>query len=104
MAFHAVLDYLGEEGAGFGYACSTDGIDWSSAALVHTPTGCRTPFGLIPLSPAEVTRMRPEILAWGAVNASQLDSPNSQLSWTFYTYNAPSGYEVFQAAITYLAW
>ena len=103
-AFHAVIDYLNEEGAGCGYACSADGFTWSSAALVRTPTGCRTPFGLIPLTPSEATRMRPEIIAWGAVNASQLDAPKSSLMWSFYTRNTASGYEAFQASITYLAW
>lgn len=103
-AFHAVIDFLGEEGSGFGYTSSVDGITWSPATLVRTPTGCRTPFGLIPLTAAEVARMRPEILAWGAVNASQLDAPNSSLAWSFYTRNTASGYEAFQAAITYLAW
>jgi hypothetical protein len=101
--FHAVYDSLGTEAQGFGYTCSDDGLHWESGVVVSTPTGCRTPFGLIELTPAEVTRMTPAILAYGTINATQLAAPNSSLQWSFYTHNDASGYEVFRASITYLA-
>ena len=102
--FHAVYDSLGTESRGFGYTCSDDGLTWGPGVVVSTPTGCRTPFGLIALTPAEVEEMAPAIVAFGAVNASQIGAPNSSLAWSFYTYNTAPGYEVFQASITYLAW
>ena len=102
-AFHAVYDNLAGEGEGFGYVCSDDGFHWETGAVVRTPGGSRTPFGLVPMEAAEIARMTPAILEFGALNASQLAAPNSSLQWSFYTQNA-QGYENFVAAITYLSW
>jgi hypothetical protein len=103
-AFHAVFDYLGSEGAGFGYACSADGLAWARAALVAVPGGCRTPFGLLPMTAAEAAARRADVLAYGIVNATSIDAPNTALQWLFYTVDDAHGYENFRAAIVQLEW
>lgn len=103
VGFHAVYDSLSSEALVFGYTCSDDGLEWAPGVVVRTPTGCRTPFGLIDMTPQEVKRMTPYILSFGALNASEIGAPNSSLAWSFYTVNS-GGYENFQASITYLSW
>lgn len=102
-AFHVVFDYLSAEGTGFGYACSADGLEWATAALVAVPGGCRTPFGLLPMTPAEVAARRADVLAFGVVNASSFDAPDTALQWLFYTQTV-NGWEEFRAGIVQLAW
>jgi hypothetical protein len=102
-AFHAVFDYLSAEGVGFGYACSDDGLDWALAALVAVPGGCRTPFGLLPMTPAEIAARRADVLAYGVVNASSFDALNTTLQWLFYT-QTNDGWEEFHTGIVQIAW
>jgi len=102
--FHAVFDFLGREAEGFGYACSADGLEWEQAALVAVPGGCRTPFGLLPMTPAEASARRADVLAYGVVNASSIDAPNTALHWLFFTANDAGGYENFRAAIVQIEW
>ena len=89
--YQVVHDDLNAEADGFGYGCSLDGVQWPPTALVPLPGGCRTPFGLVPMTPAEVAVHTPAILAWGAVNATQLNASGSSLSWLFYTAYPPGG-------------
>lgn len=104
-AFQAVYDLLNNEGQGFGYACSaTGGMDWEPGVLVAVPGGCRTPFGIVPVTPAEAKRLTPLILAYGAINATQVNAPNTQLNWLFYTKDDPSGWEAFHAGVVQLSW
>jgi len=102
-AFHAVFDYLGAEASGFGYACSDDGLAWARAALVAVPGGARTPFGLLPMTPAEEAARRADVLAYGVVNASAFGAPGTALQWLFYTQTV-GGFEEFRAGIVQLEW
>ena len=107
-AFHTVYDGgAGLQGAGFGYACSEDGLEWSPGVGVGYPfgTSARTPFGLVPLSQAEVAARAEEIVAYGVLNRTQLHAPNSSLSWLFLTgHSANETWEHFQTSIVYLSW
>lgn len=102
-AYHLVIDWIGREGEGFGYACSQDGVTWDPATMVKTPTGCRTPFGLLPMTTQEVDAFAAAILAYGVINATQLHAPNTALQWAFYTRNT-GAWEVFQTSIVQLDW
>ena len=123
-AFHMVYDDLTAERRGFGYACSHDGLNWQHGVNVALPDGARTPFGLLPLSAAEKTTRRADILAAGVVTAAELDAKNTSLQWAFYTgqhfpvrtggdsqqgvegqsRSKTGGWEGFKAAIVQLAW
>lgn len=102
-AFHAVHDFIAQEGTGFGYACSDDGLDWQPSAMVHVPGGTRTPFGLVPMTDAEITTWAPAIVAYGILNASMVNAPNTSLQWAFFTAQRPT-WEEFFATIVQLAW
>eukprot|EP01052_Picozoa_sp_SAG31_P034676 SAG31_NODE_4085_length_3602_cov_1.971168_2_plen_120_part_00 len=118
-----VYDDLSGERRGFGYACSQDGLTWQHGVNVALPDGARTPFGLLPLSPAEKAARRADILAAGVLTAAELDATNTSLQWAFYTGHFPvrtsadarqhegaqartstGGWEGFKAAIVQLAW
>lgn len=103
-AFQLVMDAIGSEGTGFGYATSEDGLVWSPAALVPTPGGCRTPFGLVPMTPAEVAARTPDVLRYGVINASRVGAPETSLQWLFYTQQGGGAFEAFRAAIVQLSW
>eukprot|EP01050_Picozoa_sp_SAG11_P034747 SAG11_NODE_12408_length_705_cov_1.105611_2_plen_62_part_01 len=60
-----VYDDLSDERRGFGYACSHDGLVWQRGVSVTLPDGARTPFGLLPLTPAEMAARRADVLAAG---------------------------------------
>jgi len=45
--YYAIFDFLSNEGAGFGFAYSLDGVQWDQGQLITVPGGCRTPLGLI---------------------------------------------------------
>jgi len=100
-AFHLVMDFIGQEGLGFGYACSEDGLNWEKATLVKVPGGCRTPFGLLPLTDTEVKSWTPAIRAYGAIN--NVSAVNTSLQWLFYTVE-DSSWENFVTAIVQLQW
>jgi hypothetical protein len=112
-AFQVVHDVINAEARGFGYGCSDDGLNWPQTTVVPLPFGCRTPFGLVPMTAAEVAARTADILAYGVLNATQIGQPNSSLSWLFYTScpppggdycigNANGGFEEFYAAIVWL--
>jgi len=67
--------------AGFGYACSEDGLVWSPGMTVAVPGGARTPFGLIPLTAGEQAARRADVLAAGVLNASTYNAANTSLQW-----------------------
>ena len=99
--FQVVMDNLADEGAGFAYGCSDDGLHWEATSLVKVPTGTRTPFGLLPLTPSEVEQWTEAILAYGVI--SNVSATNTSLQWAFYTVNQ-GPWEVFFASIVQLAW
>ena len=111
--FQVIHDVINAEASGFGYGCSLDGLNWPPTAVLPLPFGCRTPFGLVPMSPAEVASRTPDILAYGRINATQLNLPGSSLSWLFFTSCPPpggdgcigsgKGFEEFWAMIMYFA-
>ena len=101
--FHVVIDNLGGEAYSFGYGCSADGISWARTAPVAVPGGARTPFGLLPMTPAEVAARTADILGYGVLNASSLNAPNTSLQWLFFSQNA-GAWENFRAAIVQLRW
>lgn len=102
-AFHLVIDYIGQEGRGFGYACSDDGLVWGTASLIPVPGGARTPFGLLPLTDAEVATWAPAIIEYGIINASGVGAANTSLHWLFYSAETPQ-WEEFRASIVQLRW
>lgn len=103
-AFHLVIDYLGREDVGFGYGCSTNGLDWEKATLVPVPGGARTPFGLVPLTDSEVAAWTPAIIKYGVINATDIGARNSSLQWLFYSVNTPANWEEFRSSIVQLRW
>ena len=103
-SFQAVFDDIWGEASGFGYSCSaTGGLDWEPAVRVPIPGGCRTPFGMIPMTHAEVIKFTPEILAYGVINATRIGAPNTTLSWFFYTVRQ-GAWEVFRTALVQQVW
>lgn len=120
-SFHMVYDDLSAERQGFGYACSHDGLTWQRGVNVALPDGARTPFGLLPLTPAEMAARRADILAAGVLTVGELNATNTSLQWAFYTGQhfpasgaeqrketqlrfGTGGWEGFKAAIVQLAW
>jgi len=106
-AFHAVYD--GGTNPGFGYACSEDGLDWAPGVGILYPAAksVRTPFGLVPMTAAEVAAREADILAFGALNATQLHAPNTSMQWLFVTAhgkNETENWETFQTSIVQLSW
>jgi hypothetical protein len=101
--FQVVIDSLGNEAHGFGYGCSADGLAWERTVDVAVPGGVRTPFGLLPMTPAEVAARTPDILAYGVLNTSSLAAPNTSLQWLFYSQTS-GGWEEFRAAVVQLKW
>lgn len=102
-AFQVVIDNLGGEAAGFGYGCSEDGLHWERTTAVAVPGGTRTPFGLLPMTPQEVSDRRADILGYGVLNASSIAAPNTSLQWLFYSQTV-GGWEEFRAGIVQLKW
>lgn len=112
-AFQVVHDAIGAEAVGFGYGCSADGIHWPPTVVVKLPFGARTPFGLLPMTQAEIALHTPDILRYGVINASQIGAPGTSLQWLFYTACPPpggdycigvgSGFESFYTAIMQLS-
>ena len=103
-AFHAVYD---SGGASFGYACSEDGLTWAPGHGVKYPAAhdVRTPFGLVPMTVAEVAAREADILSYGALNRTQLRAPNTSLQWLFLTaHSANESWEHFQTSIVQLSW
>lgn len=103
-AFHVVIDNLAAERDGFAYGCSEDGLSWGATRLVAVPGGCRTPFGLLPMTPAERAARRADIIAYGVLNATTIDAPNTSLQWLFYSQTGSDGFEAFRTAVVQLAW
>ena len=102
--FQVVHDVINGEKVGFGYGCSADGLTWPATTVIPLPQGCRTPFGLVPMTPAEVAARTPDILRYGSINETQLAAPGAALAWLFYTVTPPGGdFEAFWAAIFYFA-
>jgi hypothetical protein len=86
------------------YACSSDGMSWEPGQRVAVPGGSRTPFGLVPMTSAEVSLRTADILAYGVLNQTQqLHAPNTTLSWLFYTVTE-GGWEVFRSSVVQLSW
>ena len=102
--FHLIIDYIGLEGSGFGYACSSNGLDWDKAILITIPGGARTPFGLLPMSDAEVKSFTPAIIAYGIINAAEIGALNTSLQWLFYSVNTAHNWEEFRTTIVQLKW
>jgi hypothetical protein len=110
-AVMAVFDYIGQEGTGFGIACSQDGVTWPRGALVPTPGGARTPFSLLPMTPADVRANRAALLEGGvsaAVVAAweeevEVEVGGSAPYWLFYSQQV-GGYEVVRTALVTLSW
>lgn len=102
-AFQLVIDWIGQEGDGFGYACSDDGLAWEPAVFVKSPGGCRTPFGFVPMTAAEITEWTPSIVAYGVINASQIGAHNTSMAWLYYSQQQ-GGWEVFRAAFVQFQW
>jgi hypothetical protein len=119
-----VYDDLSAERRGFGYACSQDGLTWEHGVNVALPDGARTPFGILPLTPAEKAARHADILAAGVLTAADLNKTNTSLQWVFYTgqhfptlgtaegrvtseimsRSQTGGWEGFKASIVQLAW
>lgn len=55
------------------------------------------------MTPAETAARRADVLAYGVVNASSFDAPNTTLQWLFYTQTT-NGWEEFHAGIVQIAW
>ena len=106
-AFHVVFDDLADETAGFGYSCSADGLNWEPAVMVPLSSGCRTPFGLVPMNATEIDRMREAILSFGVLGADKImtigTANSSSLQWLFRT-RQEGAWEVFQTAIVQLVY
>jgi hypothetical protein len=105
-AFQAVYDG-GAFNPGFGYACSEDGLAWAPGVGVKYPaaSSVRTPFNLVPMTAAEGAAHEADILAYGALNRTQLHAPNTSLQWLFLTaHTANETWEHFQASIVQLSW
>ena len=98
-----VHDALDSESSSFGVSCSSNGLQWAASTLVAIPGGCRTPFGLVPMTAAEKRMHRDAILDYGVVTQKQLDDERSALQWLFYSANRQGWEEVF-AAVVYLWW
>ena len=98
-----VHDALNSESSSFGLSCSSSGLQWAASVLVAIPGGCRTPFGLVPMTAAEKQMHRDAILDYGAVTRQQLEDERSALHWLFYSANRRGWEEVF-AAVVYLWW
>ena len=104
-AFHAVYD--GGANPGFGYACSEDGLTWSKGVGVFYPAAksVRTPFGLVPMTAAEVAAHEADILSHGVLNRTQIYATNTSLQWLFLTaHSANESWEHFQSSIVQLSW
>jgi hypothetical protein len=106
-AYHAVYDGGGHPG--FGYACSEDGLAWAPGVAVTTPSfsSVRTPFGLVPMTAAEVTAREADILSYGVLSAAELRAPNTSMQWLFFTghvANATDNWETFSSSIVQLSW
>ncbi len=102
-AYHVVIDNLGDEARTFAYGCSADGLSWGRTVPVAVPGGVRTPFGLLPMTAAEVAAREADILAFGVLNATSISAPNTSLQWLFYSQTEGS-WENFRAAIVQLRW
>jgi hypothetical protein len=98
-----VHDALDSESSSFGLSCSSSGLQWAPSVRVKIHGGCRTPFGLVPMTAAEKRVHRDAILDYGTVTPQQLDDERSALHWLFYSANRPGWEEVF-AAVVYLWW
>ena len=108
-AFHAVYD--GGANPGFGYGCSEDGLAWTPGVGIKYPTeaSVRTPFGLVPMTEAEVAAREADILSAGVLNRAQLHAPNTSMQWLFLTghgknENKSASWEHFQTSIVQLSW
>jgi hypothetical protein len=111
-AFQVVHDVINAESKGFGYGCSDDGLNWPPTQVIPLPFGCRTPFGLVPMTPDEVQRHAADIVAYGVINSTQIAKPNTSLQWFFYTSCPPpggdycigngAGFESFYASIVWI--
>lgn len=104
-AFHAVFD--GGAHPGFGYACSEDGISWGvGVGVPYTAAqSVRTPFGLVPMTAAEIKDREKDILDYGVLTPAQLHAPNTSLQWVFLTaHNNADNWEHFSASIVQLKW
>jgi hypothetical protein len=106
LKFHAVYDDLSAESVGFGYTCSDDGLRWSKGTRVLMPNGTRTPFGLLPLTAAELAARKADVLSYGVLNESSFGAANTSLQWAFYTTRSVAGsrWEGFRASIVQLSW
>ena len=91
------------QGRGFGYVCSNDGLAWQRGSVVAVPGGTRTPYGLLPLTTAELVRRRADVLRYNVIDAAGYDKPNTSLQWSFYTVEV-GGWEEFRASIVQLTW
>ena len=56
------------------------------------------------MTAAEAAARRADVLAYGVLNASTIDAPNTALQWLFYTQTGADGFEAFRSAIVQLAW
>jgi hypothetical protein len=70
------------------YACSEGGLAWAPDHGVKylAAHDVRTPFGLVPMTVAEVAAREADILSYGrALNRTQLRAPSTSLQWLFWT-------------------
>ena len=96
--FLAVYDDLRHESVGFSRACSGDGVVWGGSSLVPVPGGARTPFGVLPMTSAEVAEHAARIAAYGTTTVPELKKQNATLAWLFYTATV-GGWERFRSAV-----
>ena len=99
-----VYDDLSSQRAGFGFACSGDGLAWGRGTRVPVPGGTRTPFGLVRMLPSELRARRRDVLRYGVLNETTIDAPDTALYWLFYTVQAEERWEVFRTSIVQLRW
>ena len=88
-------------------SCSEDGLEWEAGVGVRYPaaSSVRTPFGLVPMTAAEIEAREADILAFGALNRTQLHAPNTSLQWLFLTaHSTNETWEHFQTSIVQLSW
>ena len=94
----AIFDDLASEYAGFGAACSEDGLHWPLGGVIPVKGGVRTPFGLVAMTPSELAAYGARINVYGVTTIDQLRSVNSTVHFLFYTQTT-GGWETFRMAL-----
>ena len=77
-----------------------DGVVWGGSGLVPVPGGARTPFGVLPMTAAELAEHTARIAAYGVTTVPEVHNQNATLAWLLYTATATVGrWERFRPAV-----